>query len=203
MNPTRRELIKAMATVPFILPSRIWAAETAPSDRLGVGFIGMGIQSRGLLRSFLYENVQVLAHSYSLHTEENEPILMLIPYGEGEIFHIPLGHFNDESVPYGASLHCVGFQTVLARGTDAVGVGDGEAYAVDIGLGELARDEDTFRTGATVAEVPLVNQFVDRCLEIAGPRRIELHRQWRRAASRRRKSRQHLQPPRRTWGCRM
>jgi len=61
MNPTRREIIKAVAAAPFILPSSIWAAETPPSDRLGVGFIGMGIQSRGLLRSFLYENVQVIA----------------------------------------------------------------------------------------------------------------------------------------------
>jgi predicted dehydrogenase len=61
MNPTRREIIKAVAAAPFILPSRIWAAETPPSDRLGIGFIGMGIQSRGLLRSFLYEDVQVLA----------------------------------------------------------------------------------------------------------------------------------------------
>ena len=61
MNPTRRNVIKAVATMPFILPSRIWAAETPPSDRLGVGFIGMGIQSRGLLKSFLYEDVQVLA----------------------------------------------------------------------------------------------------------------------------------------------
>ena len=61
MNPSRRNVIKAVASVPFILPSRIWAAETPPSDRLGVGFIGMGIQSRGLLNSFLHENVQVVA----------------------------------------------------------------------------------------------------------------------------------------------
>ena len=62
MNPTRRNVIKAVATMPFILPSRVWAAGTAPSDRLGVGFIGMGIQSRGLLRAFLNEDgVRVVA----------------------------------------------------------------------------------------------------------------------------------------------
>jgi predicted dehydrogenase len=61
MKPSRRNVIKAVAAMPFILPSRIWAAETAPSDRLGVGFIGMGIQSRGLLNAFLHEDVRVLA----------------------------------------------------------------------------------------------------------------------------------------------
>jgi predicted dehydrogenase len=62
MKPTRRAVIKAVAAMPFILPSRIWAAGTAPSDRLGVGFIGMGIQSRGLLRAFLdADGVRVVA----------------------------------------------------------------------------------------------------------------------------------------------
>ena len=70
------------------------------------------------------ENVEVLAHSYSLLTNENEPILMLITYGEGKVFHIPLGHYNDESEPVGASLYCVGFQTVLARGTEYVATGE-------------------------------------------------------------------------------
>ncbi len=69
------------------------------------------------------ENVEVLAHSYSLYTNEDEPILMIITYGEGKIFHVPMGHYNDESEPFGASLHCVGFQTVLARGTEYVATG--------------------------------------------------------------------------------
>ena len=69
------------------------------------------------------ENVEVLAHSYSLYTNENEPIFMLITYGEGKIFHMPMGHYNDEFEPFGASLHCVGFQTVLARGTEYVATG--------------------------------------------------------------------------------
>ncbi len=69
------------------------------------------------------ENVEVLAHAYSLYTEEDEPILMLISYGEGKVFHIPMGHYNDEFEPVGASVHCVGFQTVLARGTEYVASG--------------------------------------------------------------------------------
>ncbi len=65
------------------------------------------------------KNVEVLAHSYSLVTEENEPILMLITYGAGKVFHIPLGHYNEG----GEALHCVGFQTILARGTEYVATG--------------------------------------------------------------------------------
>ncbi len=70
------------------------------------------------------ENVEVLAHSSSRYTNEDEPILMLITYGEGKVFHIPMGHYNDESEPFGAALHCVGFQTVLARGTEYVATGE-------------------------------------------------------------------------------
>jgi predicted dehydrogenase len=36
-----------------LLPSRIWAAETSPNSRINLGFIGCGIQSRGLLNGFL------------------------------------------------------------------------------------------------------------------------------------------------------
>jgi type 1 glutamine amidotransferase len=70
-----------------------------------------------------YKNVEVLAHSYSLYTKENEPQLMIITYGKGKIFHIALGHYNDEYPPFGEAVHCVGYQTVLARGTEYVATG--------------------------------------------------------------------------------
>lgn len=64
MHLNRRNFLKGatLASAPFILPSHIWAAETQPNDRLHMGFIGMGIQSRALLNNFLNQDgVQVLA----------------------------------------------------------------------------------------------------------------------------------------------
>jgi len=63
MRVSRRSFLKSasVAGAPFILPSRIWAAETKPNSRLTMGFIGMGKQSRGLLGGFLGQETQVLA----------------------------------------------------------------------------------------------------------------------------------------------
>ncbi len=41
------------ASVPFILPSHIWCAQTKPNDRLVLGSIGVGTQGRGLLGGIL------------------------------------------------------------------------------------------------------------------------------------------------------
>ena len=56
MKTSRRSFLKkasVLSSLPFILPSRIWCAETQPNDRLVMGFIGMGKQGRGLLDAFL------------------------------------------------------------------------------------------------------------------------------------------------------
>lgn len=63
--PSRRRFLQAAAAsaaAPFILPSRIWSAETAPGGKIVMGFIGMGTQSRGLLGRFIADDsVQVVA----------------------------------------------------------------------------------------------------------------------------------------------
>ncbi len=65
MTFTRRTFLRrtaaAAVAAPFVLPSRIWAAETGPNTRLTMGFIGMGKQNGGLLGGFLGSGVQVLA----------------------------------------------------------------------------------------------------------------------------------------------
>jgi hypothetical protein len=65
------------------------------------------------------KNIEVLAHSFSQYTKEDEPTLFLITYGKGKVFHIPLGHDG----PDGGPLHCVGYQTVLARAAEYVATG--------------------------------------------------------------------------------
>lgn len=63
MVTSRRSFIKnaSLASAPFILPSRIRAAETKPNDKPRMAFIGFGIQARGLLRNFLHQDVSVVA----------------------------------------------------------------------------------------------------------------------------------------------
>jgi len=65
-NPkSRRQFLQTAAgaiTAPFILPSRVWSAETAPNSRINLGFIGMGKMNSGHLGNFLgRESVQVVA----------------------------------------------------------------------------------------------------------------------------------------------
>jgi len=67
-NQTRRRFLKnsiiggaGAFAIPSLLPSRLWAAETNPSDRVTMGFIGMGTQSKALLQAFLGQSTQVLA----------------------------------------------------------------------------------------------------------------------------------------------
>ncbi len=62
---SRRHFTKIAAAgiaAPFILPSSIWGADTAPSERLTLGFIGMGKMNSGHLNSFLgRKEVQIVA----------------------------------------------------------------------------------------------------------------------------------------------
>ncbi|MDZ4289964.1 MAG: Gfo/Idh/MocA family oxidoreductase [Prosthecobacter sp.] len=64
-SPSRRSFIQSAAgavVAPFILPSRVWSAETAPNARLNLGFIGVGKMNSGHLGNFLgREQVQVVA----------------------------------------------------------------------------------------------------------------------------------------------
>ncbi|HOD82125.1 MAG TPA: Gfo/Idh/MocA family oxidoreductase [Phycisphaerae bacterium] len=65
MGHTRRSFLKHTAAsavaAPFVLNPRVWAADVKPSERVGMGFIGMGKQNGGLLGGFLGLNTQVLA----------------------------------------------------------------------------------------------------------------------------------------------
>src|ERR1035437_6538828 len=62
---TRRSFIKSAAiagVAPLILPSRIWAADTPPSEQITLGFIGTGKQANDLMRGFIpRKDVRVVA----------------------------------------------------------------------------------------------------------------------------------------------
>ena len=64
------------------------------------------------------EQVTVLASAFCRRTERHEPILMTIAYGKGRVFHTPMGHVGGTD-----PVHCVGFQTVVARGTEWAATG--------------------------------------------------------------------------------
>ncbi len=62
------------------------------------------------------ENVTVLASALSDKTNEHEPMLMVIPYGQGRVFHTALGHAID-------AVSGLGFQVTFVRGTEWAATG--------------------------------------------------------------------------------
>lgn len=63
------------------------------------------------------ENVTVLASALSDRTNEHEPMLMVIPFGKGRVFHTTLGHAVD-------AVNGLGFQVTFARGTEWAATGN-------------------------------------------------------------------------------
>ena len=49
-------------------------------------------------------------------TERHEPMMMTIEYGEGRVYHTPMGHAD-------YSMECVGYITTLIRGTEWAATG--------------------------------------------------------------------------------
>ena len=56
-------------------------------------------------------NMKVLATSPSRSTKRDEPMIMVLDYGKGRVFHTPMGHAD-------YSMRCAGFYSTLQRGTE-------------------------------------------------------------------------------------
>lgn len=56
-------------------------------------------------------NMTILATSPSKATKRDEPMMMVLDYGKGRVFHTPMGHAD-------YSMKCAGFYTTLQRGTE-------------------------------------------------------------------------------------
>ena len=62
------------------------------------------------------ENMKVLATATSQTTNRPEPMIMVLDYGKGRVFHTPMGHAD-------YSMKCTGFYIVLQRGTEWAATG--------------------------------------------------------------------------------
>lgn len=70
------------------------------------------------------QEMEILATAYSAKekggTGTNEPMIWVIPSGKGRVFTTVLGHVGGNDT---AAIRCVGFQTVMARGSEWAATG--------------------------------------------------------------------------------
>ena len=62
------------------------------------------------------EEMHILATSYSDKSKKHEPMIFTVKYGNGSVFHTPMGHA-------GYSMKCVGFAVTLLRGAEWAATG--------------------------------------------------------------------------------
>ena len=68
--------------------------------------------------------MEILATAYSDKdkggTGTNEPMIWVIPYGKGRVFTTVMGHARGNDT---TAIRCIGFQTVMLRGTEWAATG--------------------------------------------------------------------------------
>jgi len=93
MNTTRRSFLKkaslgGLVVLPAILPSSVFASTTTPppSERITLGFIGVGGQGTFLLRSFLKKTDAQVVAVCDVHTERRERAKSIVKEAYSERF---------------------------------------------------------------------------------------------------------------------
>ncbi len=66
-------------------------------------------------------NMHILTYAWSKDVNENEPMDWVIPYGKGRVYTTMLGHLWKNGPD--TTMRCVGFQTLLIRGTEWAATG--------------------------------------------------------------------------------
>jgi len=161
MKISRRSFVHRMATAtalsPFILPARIWAAETASNSLINMAFIGMGIQNRGLLENFLWRKIKVVAVC-DVDTNRRQSAVKLV-----EKFHA-------EHPEKGASV-CTGygdFREIMARkDVDAVCIATPDHWHALITLAALRAGKDVY------CEKPLTHNIQEAIEVMAAVKRYD------------------------------
>ena len=67
------------------------------------------------------DHVHVLTYAFSRDTKQNEVVDWVVPYGKGRVFVTMQGHLWRDKTD--VNLRCIGFQTILARGTEWAAIG--------------------------------------------------------------------------------
>jgi len=67
------------------------------------------------------KNMHILTYAWSKDVNENEPMDWVVPYGKGRVYTTMLGHLWRGGVD--TTMRCVGFQTLLIRGTEWAATG--------------------------------------------------------------------------------
>ena len=95
----------------------------SPEHPITRGMPGEWLHARDELYDYLRgpaEKMQVLATAYSAKEKggsgNHVPMLITVNYGDGRIFHTPMGHDD-------AAMRCVGFATALVRGAEWAATG--------------------------------------------------------------------------------
>jgi len=116
-HPPRHDFAVATRTAQHPIMQGLPASWLHPSDEIYSQLRGPA-QNVTVLATALAEK-----NKFPSASGEDEPVLMVITYGKGRVFHTTLGHVGPKDPPPFLPLACVGFIVTLQRGTEWAATG--------------------------------------------------------------------------------